>query len=301
MHGGSAHHAGAPLRLSPRQEASRLADALFPDAPCNHVVVRLVVEGALDEACCAGAFAAVVAANDACRFAVDPDGGPLLRPSPVAPALVTADVADDDAAARRRSVFLRPRFGVGEPLSRTALLRSGPQRREFVLVQHHVVTDSSSCLVFVERLASAYAGDAVGATGAPLRNRDGAHARTLGLLMAIVPNRVAVAPPPTMRALLADVQAEVARVPARQARCDVVLNVHSAAPTSFAGLPCRYEPTLPAILDANGAFAAAARPWSARESITVQAHRHGAAPSRSRSTPTAACSTPNSRRGRWVT
>jgi hypothetical protein len=59
------------LRLSPRQEASRLADALFPVAPCNHVVVRLVVEGALDEACCAGAFAAVVAANDACRFAVD--------------------------------------------------------------------------------------------------------------------------------------------------------------------------------------------------------------------------------------
>jgi hypothetical protein len=67
-------------------------------------------------------------------------------------------------------------------------------------------------------------------------------------------------------------------VPARQARCDVVLNVHPAAPTSFVGLPCRYEPTLPAILDANGAFAAAARPWSARESITVQAHRHGAGP-----------------------
>jgi hypothetical protein len=286
MHGGSAHHAGAPLRLSPRQEAFWLADALFPDAPCNHVVVRLVVEGALDEARCAGAFTAVVAANDACRFAFDPAGGPLLRPSPVAPALVTADVADDAAAARWRSVVLRPRFGVGEPLSRTALLRSGPQRREFVLVQHHVVTDSSSCLVFVERLASAYAGDAVGATGAPLRNRDGAHARTLGLLMAIVPNRVAVAPPTTMRALLADVQAEVARVrphrgwtvPARQARCDVMLNVHPAAPTSFAGLPCRYEPTLPAILDANGAFAAAARPWSARESITVQAHRHGAGP-----------------------
>ena len=152
MQFGSAQSTVAPLRLTPRQEAFWLEDALFPDAPCNHVVVRLAIDGPLDEARFAAAFAALVAANDAFHLAFDPAGGPRLADLAAAPTLTTADVVDDDAAGRWRSAFLRPRFAVGAPLWRAALLRRGATRREFVLAQHHVVTDSASCLLLVEQL-----------------------------------------------------------------------------------------------------------------------------------------------------
>ena len=378
-------HDGATLRMTPRQEAFWLEDALFPAVPCNHVVVRLVIDGDLDAARFAAAFAKVVEANDAMRLAFDPAGGPQLRPVAAAPDLAQAAAVDADDATRWRRAFLQPRFRVGEPLWRAALLRLGAARHEFVLAQHHVVTDSRSCLLFVEQLAAAYAGavpavsassfgaamaaqrrwldggeaaaaadfwrerladspppcrlygrDPAGKTaatrrvtvalpaettaalaaraagaspaqwfaaatlawlqrvgegeefvvGVPLLNREPAHERTLGLLMEIVPNRVAVAPTATMRELLGAVQAEVARVrphrrwtvPARQARCDVLLNVHPEAPTRFAGLPCRYELTTPPNLAAADDFAGASGPWAAREAVTVQVHRHGDGP-----------------------
>jgi amino acid adenylation domain-containing protein len=153
----------ANLPISRRQEAILVDHALFPGVPANQVLLRLSIPDGLNEARFLEAFATVVALHEAFRFTVtQTETGFQAQVNPVMPlpalAVVDLRASDDARAAENRWLddFCRKPLDFGSLLWRAALLRLNDQHYVFYLDQHHVITDSQSCLLLVDALEKAY-------------------------------------------------------------------------------------------------------------------------------------------------
>ena len=120
--------------------------------------------------------------------------------------------------------------------------------------------------------------------GVPLLNRPAEFERTAGLLMEILPVRIAAGSDDTFDGLLRKVRKEFAAtsphrghsVSARTAGYDVLLNYRTTTPSSFADLPATYEPTTPLnILDELDGDTAPSGRWVGREALSVNIEHAG--------------------------
>lgn len=152
--------------LTRRQLRAWLGHRARPAATLWNLAVRMPIAGDLEPERWEAAFAAVVAASDALRSRFDEvDGAPRRLVEPLGPIRVArvdlSDAPDPTRAARewmdRRCALPRPLAG---PLYEAALLRLGPARWEWFLLQDHLITDGVALEIIARTVAELYAGPA---------------------------------------------------------------------------------------------------------------------------------------------
>jgi len=113
--------------------------------------------------------------------------------------------------------------------------------------------------------------------GVPFVNRSKTHLETLGLFMEVCPNRVQVESTDTFADIVKKVSDEIEQlrdyqdhfVSAKKAAYEVVLNVSTGAPDSFAGLNAAYELTTPLNLLDRLEADIPRGDWAGREALSV--------------------------------
>lgn len=118
--------------------------------------------GPLDEAALAAATREVIARHPLLASAfVERDGLPVRIAAAVPPHLAVMDMQDDPDSARaiERAEIVRPFDLAHGPLLRCTLMRLAPQRARLLVVAHHLVFDGQSTSIFIDDLATAYAGE----------------------------------------------------------------------------------------------------------------------------------------------
>lgn len=166
------------LPLLPLQEGllfHSLYDASGPDPYIAQV--SLALEGHLDVARLQAAAGALLARHEALRIVIRTMGG---RPVQVIAASVAtpwreADVSGAEHVADALSAILASererRFDLERaPLLRFVLVRTGPQRHQLVMSNHHLLLDGWSMPILVSDLMSLYAGEALKGS-LPLRDQ----------------------------------------------------------------------------------------------------------------------------------
>ncbi|MBS0558373.1 MAG: amino acid adenylation domain-containing protein [Proteobacteria bacterium] len=125
----------------------------------------LQLDGDLDRAAFARAFAQVTARHEAFALSFAADGG-QQRAGPLQPLpLSEKDLAGADAAtlsACCANVVGRAFDLIRAPLARAELLRLGAQRHALLFVAHHLIFDGWSAAILLDELAQAYAACATG-------------------------------------------------------------------------------------------------------------------------------------------
>ncbi len=172
----------APAPASSAQVRLHILNELFPGSAAYHMHTVLKLQGALDSAALAKAFAAVVDRHESLRTCFRADNGQLLQ-VPVASAVAPfdeVDLSDDPVEARfeRKAVdAIREPFDLASGMPcRAALFRLGDQDHRLVLTVHHIVTDEWSVGIILRDLAAYYreytGGAAADLPTLPVRYRD---------------------------------------------------------------------------------------------------------------------------------
>ena len=150
---------GAMVSLTPTQVRMWADQQRAPEAPLYNVASAVDIEGHVDPAILAGAFAEVVSATDALRFGIvlTAHGPELIETSRPLPPLEVADagtMSDDEYRAWLDAAVRRP-FDLRGPLYRSFLIRRGAAST-WLLVQHHLITDGWSVRLLCDRVSEAY-------------------------------------------------------------------------------------------------------------------------------------------------
>ena len=119
--------------------------------------------------------------------------------------------------------------------------------------------------------------------GVPLLNRSESFRHSIGLLMEICPTRIRVDEHATFSSILASVRKQISEVrphrrypmSSRVGGYEVILNIHSESPSSFAGMPADYELTTPLNVLDELPHDGTGEDWGGRETLTVQIHHRG--------------------------
>jgi amino acid adenylation domain-containing protein len=138
--------------LAPNQHALWLHHQLDPADPTYHLPTVLRLTGPLDVAALRSALDQLVVRHDALRASVV--SGPRLRIGPPVPFPFEECAADADLA----DLIGRPFDLTTAPLARAALVRSGPERHDLVLVVHHLVGDDWTERILLRELGQLYSG-----------------------------------------------------------------------------------------------------------------------------------------------
>ncbi len=160
--------AGPTYPLSSGQARLWVLQRLHPDSGLYNVPVALDLEGPLDEAALARAFAALEERQHALRLHLAPSAGDraearqVLAP-PGALRLDVVDLAASPAPAaaadeRLSQEVARPFVLERDAPARAVLLKLGPERWRLIVVLHHSVCDGWSAPVLLRDLAALYGG-----------------------------------------------------------------------------------------------------------------------------------------------
>lgn len=154
---------GAPLPVSPAQRALYLVEQLHPGTSMNNVPVAVRFDGPLDVPRLGVAVGRVLARHEALRTVfvagAPPESEPRQRIMPPVVDLPVTPLDDEAAVAGLIREWVNEPFDpTGGPLTRTRLIRLGPERHVLVLVMHQLVTDGPSVQLFFDDLAVAYDG-----------------------------------------------------------------------------------------------------------------------------------------------
>ena len=162
----------AASNLTRSQYLIWLGQKLAPASPLYNMIFETRLEGPLDADAFASAWDIVVANNEALRAIIEERGGVprWVCPPQASTSLVRIafDHEHDPAAAYEAWLAAdktKP-FDLARGLTRSILIRLGPEEHVWFLNQHHLVTDAWSCTLIRRRLAGAYARLTGAATGA---------------------------------------------------------------------------------------------------------------------------------------
>lgn len=114
--------------------------------------------------------------------------------------------------------------------------------------------------------------------GVPLLNRKSDYSDAIGLLMEVCPNRISISKEDTFDSIIKKVRMDIEAirdyrdhfVPAKKAGYEVILNILTPSPSTFAGLPADYELTTPLNLLENIESDIPGTGWPGRESLAIQ-------------------------------
>ena len=122
-----------------------------------HLPLTITFDGEIDVAALKEAFSALIGRHPLLAASVEErDGAPFFVPSRTAPVLRVQELAGGTPLeALIREEVVRP-FDLTDELTRTTLIRVGPDRSVLLLVAHHLAFDGESKGVFVRDLAALY-------------------------------------------------------------------------------------------------------------------------------------------------
>lgn len=148
--------------MTPRQSLFAVDDKIHPGLPANHVLTRLSIHGTVDPGRMQRAFADLVKRHEALRTEL-PATHSIAQVQVLAEAhsnLEVLDFSDFEAPNAAYESWLRQFcltvFAPGRPLYRAALVKTSPDQHCFLLNQHHIITDSQSCILLHSELSQLY-------------------------------------------------------------------------------------------------------------------------------------------------
>ncbi|MBP2330543.1 hypothetical protein JOF56_010928 [Kibdelosporangium banguiense] len=149
---------GAPLPVSPAQRALYLVEQLYPGTSMHNVPVAVQFDGPLDVPRLETSIGRVLERHEALRTTFPPEPESHQQ---IMPPVVDLPVTELDEVPARQQIqdWANEPFDLADgPLTRTRLIRLGPERHVLVVVMHQLITDGPSIQLFFDELADAYAG-----------------------------------------------------------------------------------------------------------------------------------------------
>ena len=147
------------LALAPMQRALWASQRLNPTEPLQNMAHLTHIDGRIDPARFAGAFASVVAASDALRTRiVEVDGVPWVTLDADQPVTEILEIPRDEADPWAHQRINEP-LDMGRRGHDSALLLHEDGTASWYLAIHHTITDATSTAMVFEATSRAYAGD----------------------------------------------------------------------------------------------------------------------------------------------
>ncbi len=145
------------LNLTAAQRLVWLGQRLNPDTPLYNMALRFDLPPDLDVARFSTAWEALSAECEVLRFGLDDNVvNPALVDVGASPTTIHRDVSQAEVDELVSAAVIKP-FGSMENLTRSLLVRLSDSTWQWILVQHHLVTDLASFFIIQKHLASLYA------------------------------------------------------------------------------------------------------------------------------------------------
>ncbi len=152
---------GEPLPLSFAQRRLWFLEQLEPGTAAYNVPGEVRLAGPLDVGRLTESFQEILRRHEVLRTVYSMQAGePVQSPGPAAVELPVIDLSGTPAEAdRRAAVEARRPFDLARgPVCRAALLKLGPEDHRLLVTFHHIASDGWSLDLFLDELASLYAG-----------------------------------------------------------------------------------------------------------------------------------------------